>query len=48
MQEKHFTRLNNIISESLITSFCLDFIIKDQQCGDFDLIHNVRRIGIDV
>ncbi len=31
-----------VIVESLITSFGLDFLIKDQDGGDVDTIHNVR------
>ena len=36
-----------VLVESLITSFGLDFLIKDQHGGDVDTIHNVRRIGQD-
>ena len=31
-----------VIVESLITSFGLDFLVKDQAGGDVDTIHNVR------
>ena len=37
----------HIIVESLITSFGLDFIVKDQHGGDVDTILNVRKIGND-
>lgn len=36
-----------IIVQSIITSFGLDFIVKDQHGGDVDTVHNVRRIGED-
>jgi hypothetical protein len=36
-----------VIVTSLVTSFGLDFIIKDQHGGDVDTIHNVRQIGKD-
>ncbi|MEE3471732.1 MAG: hypothetical protein VZR24_13795 [Butyrivibrio hungatei] len=36
-----------VILHSLITSFGLDFIVRDQHGGDVDTIHNVREIGID-
>lgn len=36
-----------IVFDSLVTSFGLDFIIKDQHGGDVDTVHNVREIGRD-
>lgn len=36
-----------VIIESLIASFGLDFIVKDQYGGDVDTVHNVRKIGED-
>ncbi len=42
-----FKQYENVIIESLITSFGLDFLIKDQYGGDVDTIHNIRRIGKD-
>jgi hypothetical protein len=36
-----------VIVTSLITSFGLDSLIKDQHGGDVDTIHNVRQIGKD-
>lgn len=36
-----------VIIESLVTSFGLDFMVKDQYGGDVDTIHNVRKIGPD-
>ena len=36
-----------VLVESLISSFGLDFLIKDQHGGDVDTIHNVRQIGKD-
>lgn len=42
-----FQQYERVLVESLITSFGLDFIIKDQHGGDVDTIHNVRKIGVD-
>lgn len=42
-----FREYERVIFESIITSFGLDFIIKDQHGGDVDTIHNVRQIGKD-
>ncbi|MGL5369169.1 MAG: hypothetical protein ACRDAG_12810, partial [Cetobacterium somerae] len=42
-----FKQYEKVIVESLITSFGLDFIIRDQHGGDVDTIHNVRQIGKD-
>lgn len=36
-----------VIIKSLITSFGLDFLVKDQHGGDVDTIHNVRQVGKD-
>lgn len=36
-----------VILQSLVTSFGLDFIVKDQHGGDVDTIHNVRQIESD-
>lgn len=43
-----FHQYERVIIESLISSFGLDFIIKDQHGGDVDTIHNVRKIGSGV
>lgn len=40
-----FREYERVIFESIITSFGLDFIIKDQHGGDVDTIHNVRENG---
>lgn len=40
-----FQQYKHVIIESLITSFGLDFLVKDQHGGDVDTIHNVRKIG---
>ena len=40
-----FKQYEHVIVESLISSFGLDFLIKDQHGGDVDTIHNVRQIG---
>lgn len=42
-----FQQYERVLIESLITSFGLDFIVKDQHGGDVDTIHNVRQIGTD-
>ena len=42
-----FKQYERVIVESLITSFGLDFIVKDSHGGDVDTIHNVRQIGKD-
>ena len=42
-----FKQYEKVIIESLITSFGLDFLVKDQHGGDVDTIHNVRKIGKD-
>ena len=36
-----------VILQSLVTSFGLDFIIRDQHGRDVDTVHNVRKIGDD-
>ena len=35
----------SIILRSIVTSFGLDFIVRDQTGGDVDTIHNVRETG---
>lgn len=42
-----FQQYERVIVETLITTFGLDFLIKDQHGGDVDTIHNVRKIGSD-
>ena len=42
-----FREYERVIVESLVTSFGLDFIVRDQHGGDVDTIHNVRQIGSD-
>lgn len=42
-----FSQYEHVIIQSLITSFGLDFIVRDQHGGDVDTIHNVRQIGKD-
>ena len=37
-----------IVLNSLVTSFGLDFLVRDQHGGDVDTIHNVRQIGSDL
>lgn len=39
-----FHQYERVIVESLISSFGLDFLIRDQNGGDVDTIHNVREI----
>ena len=42
-----FDEYERIIVQSLITSFGLDFLVRDQYGGDVDTIRNVRQIGQD-
>lgn len=42
-----FSQYERVIIESLVTSFGLDFLAKDQHGGDVDTIHNVRLVGVD-
>lgn len=42
-----FKQYERVIIESLISSFGLDFLVKDQRGGDVDTIHNVRQVGKD-
>ena len=45
--ESLISQYERVIVQSIITSFALDFLIKDRHGGDVDTIHNVRQIGID-
>lgn len=47
VMESLFKQYERVIVESIITSFGLDGLIKDQHGGDVDTIHNVRQIGTD-
>ena len=42
-----FAQYERVLIESILTSFGLDFIVKDQHGGDVDTIHSVREIGKD-
>ncbi len=42
-----WSEYERVIIESLISSFGLDSLIKDQHGGDVDTIHNVREVGKD-
>ena len=42
-----FSQYETVILESIISSFGLNFLFKDQHGGDVDTIYNVRQIGID-
>ena len=42
-----FREYEQVIFRSIITSFGLDALIKDQHGGDVDTIHNVRAVGTD-
>ena len=42
-----FEQYEKVMVESLITSFGLDFLVKDQYGGDVDTIHNVRAMDHD-
>ncbi len=45
--ESIWKEYESVILTSLVTSFGLDFIVRDQHGGDVDTIHNVRQIGKD-
>ena len=45
--EGMWKQYEQVVMRSIITSFGLDFFIKDQYGGDFYTIHNVRQIGQD-
>lgn len=47
IMESIFQQYERVLVESLVTSFGLDFLVKDQHGGDVDTIHNVRQIGQD-
>lgn len=42
-----FEQYERVIVQSLITSFGLDFLVRDQHGGDVDTLHNVDQIGKD-
>lgn len=42
-----FRQYERVLVDSLITSFGLDFLVKDRHGGDVDTIHNVRQIDTD-
>ncbi|MGL6229261.1 MAG: hypothetical protein ACRC3J_08660 [Culicoidibacterales bacterium] len=42
-----FEQYEYVIVESLMTTFGLDWLVKDQYGGDVDTIHNVRKIDQD-
>ncbi len=44
VMESIFKQYEYVIIESLVTSFGLDFLLKDQHGGDVDTIHNVRQL----
>lgn len=47
LKDSILKQYERVIIESLITSFGLDFIVKDRHGGDVDTILNVRKIGTD-
>lgn len=47
VKESIFKQYERVVIESIITSFGLDFLVRDQHGGDVDTIHNVRQIGKD-
>lgn len=47
VMESIFQQYERVLVESLITSFGLDFLVRDQHGGDVDTIYNVRQIGQD-
>lgn len=42
-----FEQYERVVIQSLITSFGLDFLVRDQYGGDVDTVHNVRQMGKD-
>ena len=42
-----FKEYERVVIQSLIASFGLDFLVRDQHGGDVDTIHNVRLLGKD-
>ena len=42
-----FSQCERVIVESLVTSFGLDCLVRDQHGGDVDTIHSVRQVGKD-
>ena len=42
-----FSQYERVILESLVTSFGLDGLVRDQHGGDVDTIHSVRQVGKD-
>lgn len=47
VMDELFKQYERVVIESLITSFGLDALIKDQYGGDVDTIYNVRKYGED-
>lgn len=47
LMDSLFSQYERVIIESIISSFGLDFLIKDSHGGDVDTIYNVRQIGKD-
>lgn len=47
IMESIFQQYERVLIECLVTSFGLDFLVKDRHGGDVDTIHNVRQIGQD-
>ncbi len=47
IMESLFSQYERVIVESLITTFGLDFLVRDQHGGDVDTLHNVRQIDED-
>ena len=45
VRDSIFKQYERVLVESLITSFGLDFLVRDRVGGDVDTIHNVRQIG---
>lgn len=42
-----FQQYEQVLVESLVSAFGLDFLVKDQHGGDVDTIHNVRQVDKD-
>lgn len=47
VKDSIFHEYERVVISSLITSFGLDFLVRDQHGGDVDTIFTVREIGVD-
>ena len=47
IMDSMWKQYESVIIESLISSFGLDFLVRDRHGGDVDTIHSVRQVGRD-